>query len=233
MSETKTVRVWDLPTRLFHWSLLVLVVVSWFTGEEEGLASFIHRLSGEAIVGLLVFRLIWGFAGGEYARFSHFFAPPAEIIAHIKELVRFKAAPTLGHNALGSLASLVLLLLVALVAITGLLSADGDRTGPLSVIFNVNLKDIHEPAFRVLQAMIVVHILGVAVTSFASRDNLPRAMITGAKKRPASDASKDAKPASMRALLAASAAAVIVAGGLMLMPHPPGEDDHTHDHDDH
>jgi cytochrome b len=191
-------------------------------------------LSGEAIVGLLIFRFFWGFSGGEYARFSHFFARPAEIFAHIKELARFKAAPTLGHNALGALASLVLMAVVAFVAVTGLLSADDDRTGPLSVIFNVNLKELHEPAFRILQAMIVLHIAGVAVTSFASRDNLARAMVTGAKKRPASDAHRDAKPASMQALLVAAGAGLIVAGGLMLMPHPPEVGEHEkHDHDDH
>lgn len=135
--------------------------------------------------------------------------------------MRFRAAPTLGHNPLGALASLLLMLLVAATAVTGLLSADDDRTGPLSLIFNVNLKDLHEPAFRLLQAMVIVHLLGVAVTSFASRDNLARAMVTGAKQRPADAAPADAKPASFRALLASAGAALLVAGGLMAMPHPP------------
>lgn len=64
MSQMSSVRVWDLPTRIFHWSLVILVAVCWFTGEEEGVASLIHRLSGEAIAGLLVFRFLWGFWGG-------------------------------------------------------------------------------------------------------------------------------------------------------------------------
>ncbi|PQA87727.1 cytochrome b/b6 domain-containing protein [Hyphococcus luteus] len=233
MAEMTPVRVWDAPTRIFHWLLVVLIGVCWFTGEEEGLATLVHRLSGEAIIGLLVFRFLWGFQGGEYARFSTFFAPPREIFAHIKELMRFRASQTLGHNSLGALASIVLMLIVALTAVSGLLSADDDRTGPLSLIFNVNLKELHEVSFRLLQAMVVVHLLGVAVTSFASRENLARAMVTGAKKRPADSGARDAKPGSSRALIAAAGAALLTAGGLMLLPHPPQETEHGEEHDDH
>ncbi len=230
MTETTSVRVWDLPTRVFHWLLLILIVVCWFTGEEKGAATLIHRLSGEAIVGLLVFRFFWGFWGGEYARFSKFFAPPQEVFTHIKELMRLRASQTLGHNPLGALASLILLLIVALTAVSGLFSADDDRTGPLSLLFNVNLKELHEVSFRVLQAMVAVHLLGVAVTSFASRENLARAMVTGAKKRPAADAAPDAKTASRGGLVAAAGAALLIAGGLMLMPHPPQAEDHESGH---
>ena len=84
----RTIHVWDLPTRLFHWSLLALVVVAWFTGEEEGAAALLHRYAGEAIAGLLVFRVIWGFAGGERARFADFAAGPSAILAHVREEIQ-------------------------------------------------------------------------------------------------------------------------------------------------
>lgn len=232
MAVSSSIRVWDLPTRIFHWSLVILIVVCWFTGEEEGVASLVHRLSGEVIVGLLVFRFLWGFWGGEHARFSTFFAPVSKVFAHIKELLRFRATPTLGHNPLGALASLVLMLVVAATAVTGLFSADDGRTGPLSVMFDINMKELHEPSFRILQAFVIIHLLGVAVTSFASRDNLARAMVTGAKKRAAGSGGVDAKPGSFRALLATGGIALLTAGGLMLLPHPPQEAGHGETHDD-
>ncbi|KAF0186692.1 MAG: cytochrome B561 [Caulobacteraceae bacterium] len=70
----RKVLVWDISTRLFHWSLLTLVLVAWFTGEGEGTEAAYHRYAGEVIAGLLVFRLIWGFIGGERARFAEFAA---------------------------------------------------------------------------------------------------------------------------------------------------------------
>lgn len=224
--QKKAVQVWDLPTRLFHWSLLTLVTVSWFTGEGEGAAALVHRVSGEAIVGLLVFRIIWGFVGGEHARFKSFIATPQATVAHIRELFSFRAEQTLGHNPLGGLFSLLLIAVVAATALTGLLSAsDEGPSGPLAAVFAVNLEEAHEVIFRILQALVVLHIAGVAITSVASRDNLLGAMITGRKSRdPQSDA-RDARRGSKFALAASAVLALGAAGALMALPHPASLND--------
>ena len=149
----RRVHVWDLPTRLFHWSLLALVLLAWFTGEEEGLAALIHRYAGEAIAGLIVFRVIWGFAGGERARFADFAAGPSAIIAHVRDLFSRQPKRHLGHNPLGGVAVFLLLAVVAGVVVTGLFSGGEDNAGPFAGLWGLELSDAHEVLFRVLQAL--------------------------------------------------------------------------------
>lgn len=222
MTSLVTVRVWDLPTRVFHWSLFALIGLCWLSAEGEGALSSLHRYAGEAIVGLIVFRLIWGFVGGRYARFASFFEPGESLGAHVAGLVSRRAQPTLGHNPLGSLAVVALLLVVSTVVATGLMSEGEQEGGPLALAFGLDLSELHEGAFRVLQALVALHLIGVAVTSWATRDNLTRAMVTGRKTRPAGMAA-DAETSTPAALLAAAAVAVAASAGLMIMPHPAGE----------
>jgi cytochrome b len=177
------IRVWDLPTRIFHWALAGFLLVSWLTGEAEG-AGLFHRLSGEIIAGLVVFRVIWGLVGGEHARFANFLRGPRAAASHLGHLLRGRAEPTLGHNALGGLSVLLLLASVSMVVVTGLFSAgDEGPGGPLAGRFGWDLSGLHEPAFRVLQGVVALHLLGVLVTSIVGRDNLAAAMITGSKRR--------------------------------------------------
>lgn len=214
----RQVRVWDLPTRLFHWSLLALVVVAWLTGEEEGSAALIHRSAGEAIAGLLVFRVIWGFAGGERARFSDFAAGPAAVLTHVRDL--FSSAPKrhLGHNPLGGVAVFLLLAVTAGTVVTGLFSGGDENAGPFANLWGIELSDAHEALFRVLQALVVVHILGVVVESLKAKDALLPAMITGRKRRRADEPGADARPASVAALLVALASGFSLAAFLMVQP---------------
>lgn len=219
-AERDQIPVWDLPTRIFHWALAALVLVSWVTGEDEG-ATLAHRLSGEAIAGLLVFRAIWGVIGGEHARFADFVKGPGAIVSHLRQLLRGRAERTLGHNALGGLSVLLLLAAVTFVTVTGLFSAGEEGPGgPFAGRFGWNLAYLHEPAFRVLQAVVVLHLAGVAVTSVASRDNLIVAMITGAKRRNAGEASAPARRAPVIALLVAAALGAAASAYLMSRPHP-------------
>lgn len=222
MTDRTFVRVWDVPTRLFHWALFALVILCWFTAEGEGALSSVHRYAGEAIAGLIVFRVIWGFVGGEHARFAAFFEPGEKMGDHIAGLFTRKAHPTLGHNPLGSLAVIALLLVVSAVVVTGLMSEGEQEGGPLALVFGVNLSELHEVSFRVLQGLVAIHLIGVAVTSWATRDNLTGAMVTGRKARPAGSA-HDARPAKPVAFIIAAVLAAAAAGGLMLMPHPLGE----------
>lgn len=210
----RRVEVWDLPTRLFHWSLVLLIVVAWFTGEGEGVAAQIHMLAGEVIAGMLVFRLIWGFVGGEHARFADFAAGPNAIIAHVRDLSSPQPHRRLGHNPLGGLAVFLLLLTTALIVITGLFSGEEEMRGPFAGA-GPDMSEVHEIAFRVLQALVVVHILGVIVETFKARDPLVPAMLHGWKPRDAGEPGEDAKRASPAAFLVALALGVATTAALV------------------
>lgn len=212
----RRVFVWDAPLRLFHWLLLALVVVAWFTGEGEGDAAVIHRLTGEAIAGLLIFRVVWGFAGGEHARFADFAASPPAIAAHVRDLASAKPRRHLGHNPLGGLAVFMLLLNVAVIVFTGLFSGDEDNAGPFVGVWGLELSEAHEIAFRVLQALVVVHVLGVAFETWRVKDALVPAMITGWKRRRSDEPGGDARRASAAALIAAVLLGVAASTALMM-----------------
>lgn len=217
-AQERNVQVWDWPTRIFHWSLLALVLVAWFTGEEDGLAVLIHRVAGEAIAGLVVFRVIWGFVGGEHARFADFAAGPAAIVAHLRDLFSTRPKRHLGHNPLGGVAVFLLLALVLGIVITGLFSGGQENAGPLAGFWGPDLTDAHEILFRALQALVVVHVLGVIVESVKAKDALVPAMITGSKRRRADEPGEAAKRASLAALLLALALGAGAAAALMNLP---------------
>jgi cytochrome b len=217
MSIERKVQIWDLPTRIFHWALLALVLVAWFTGEEESTA-LLHRIAGESIAGLLVFRLVWGFVGGQHARFAAFAAGPKAIIAHVRDLFSRQPKRHLGHNPLGGVAVFLLLITVAGIVMTGLFSSGHDNAGPFAGMWGLEFGEIHEALFRVLQALVVVHVLGVIVETAKSKDALVPAMITGVKRRRADEDGQDARRAGAASFLAASLLALLVAGALMAQP---------------
>lgn len=216
----RRVHVWDLPTRLFHWSLLALVAIAWFTGEEEGTAAIIHRYAGEAIAGLIVFRVIWGFAGGERARFSDFAAGPSAIIAHVRDLFSKQPIRHLGHNPLGGVAVFLLLAITTGIVVTGLFSGGEENSGPFVGLWGLELSEVHEVLFRVLQALVVVHVLGVVVESLKAKDALVPAMITGSKRRRADEPGEDAKRAGIIALIVALGVGIAVSLTLMTQQPP-------------
>lgn len=218
MASERTVQVWDLPTRLFHWSLLALVLVAWLTGEEKGIAAEIHRYAGEAIAGLIVFRVIWGFIGGEHARFADFAAGPNVIVAHVRDLFSKTPKRPLGHNPLGGIAVFLLLAVVAGVVITGLFSGSDESVGPLAGRWGLELLEVHEFLFRVLQGLVVLHVLGVLIESLKAKDALLPAMITGAKRRREDEPGRDARRAGVLALIIAVLAGVLTSAALVSLP---------------
>lgn len=236
----RSVHVWDLPTRIFHWALLALVATAWATGGEEGAAFTIHRLAGEAIAGLIVFRVAWGFMGGERARFADFAAGPARVLAHVRDL--FSPAPkrSLGHNPLGGVAVFLLLGVVIAIVVTGLFASGDDAAGPFARMAPFDTADAHEALFRVLQGLVALHVLGVIIESVVTKDGLLPAMITGRKRRRADEPGADAQRAGLMA--AASAVALGIAVTAALQAAPPGRpqpeaagddgDRARHDHDD-
>lgn len=119
MNEQKTrLKVWDFPLRLFHWALVISIAVAFLSSEEESALNLWHVLSGWIAAVLIIFRLAWGFIGGEHSRFSDFIRP-SRIGHHISMVAKGQRDPTLGHNPLGALAVLILLALTAITVWTG------------------------------------------------------------------------------------------------------------------
>jgi cytochrome b len=176
------VHVWDVPTRAVHWLFLVGVCLSWWTAETGRLEW--HRWSGYAVLGLLLFRVYWGFAGSSTARFSQFVRGPRAIGAYLKGQWPVAA----GHNPLGALSVLALLGLLLLQIGLGLFAVDVDgiESGPLSeyVSFATGRRcaEWHEVVFNALMVLIAVHILAVLYYRIVRRQNLVGAMISGRRE---------------------------------------------------
>jgi cytochrome b len=217
VSLQRQIHVWDGPTRLFHWALALLIVVAWFTGEGEGAIALAHRAAGAAVAGLLVFRFIWGFVGGEHARFADFAFAPAAAVRHLRDLAGGAPGRHVGHNPLGAIAVYLLLANVALIVATGLFSAGDDNAGPFAAWSGANLSELHEGAFRVLQVLVSLHLIGVVVESVATKDALARAMITGIKYRGEAEAATDARRARPGVLFLTGAAGLFVATVLLAL----------------
>jgi cytochrome b len=173
------VAVWDVPVRAIHWLLAVLIPFSWWSATHDHLSW--HRLSGYTILGLLVFRLIWGLVGSPTARFAQFLRGPRGVMAYLGG----KSAATPGHNPLGGWSVLAMLLVLAGQVGLGLFSVDEDsiEAGPLSqfVSFDTSraMAHLHARLFWVLLGLIALHIAAIAVYA-ARRRNLLWPMITGA-----------------------------------------------------
>ena len=139
MADTtdKKIRVWDLPVRLFHWTLVVLLAVSYFTGRAGGDWMKFHFWSGYAILTLLLFRIAWGFVGSSTARFSHFVKGPVACSLYLRDLLLGRRTYEVGHNPVGGAMVMVLIFAVLAQVVAGLFSADTDTgtvTGPLATL---------------------------------------------------------------------------------------------------
>jgi cytochrome b len=181
------IRVWDAPTRLFHWALVVLLGVSWLS-ESRGWME-IHFLSGYSVIALLLFRLAWGFVGSETARFSHFLKNPLAALRHLARLHKREPDAEIGHNAAGGWMVLVMLGLLAMQAGTGLFANDDANTeGPLFRYVTKARSDwlshIHAVNFQLIELAVLLHIAAIAAYALLKRHDLVRPMITGRKPLP-------------------------------------------------
>jgi cytochrome b len=176
-------RLWDGPTRLVHWALVALVGFAWWSAETDHLEW--HRWSGYGVLGLLVFRLIWGFAGSASARFASFVRGPAATLAYVRTLPSRARKDLPGHNPLGAWSVLALLALLIAQVVTGLFAVDVDglESGPLSdrVSFDLGRRfaDWHAMSFTALKALVVLHLAAVAFYLAYKRADLIGPMITG------------------------------------------------------
>lgn len=178
------IKVWDLPTRLFHWTLVVLFALAWWTAEERMLNW--HRIVGYGIFSLLVFRLVWGFCGSTSARFSSFLRGPGPVARYIGAgLLRRGAGPYPGHNPLGGWSVIAMLLLLILQVSLGFIAVDVDgmESGPFSYLVSFeagrSAASLHKLGFDVLVAMTVLHILAILYYHLFHREKLLGAMILG------------------------------------------------------
>lgn len=174
------VRVWDLPTRLFHWLLVALFGLSWWSAETGQMEW--HQMSGISLLALLVFRLLWGFIGGSTARFAAFVKSPCTVIAYLRSGNRAASA---GHSPLGGYSVLAMLGMLAVQIIAGLLAVDVDgiESGPLSFLVTFDTARsaaaVHALAFNLMLALIALHVLAILYYTIIARQGLIQRMITG------------------------------------------------------
>lgn len=190
------VRVWDLPIRLFHWLLVATILVAFLSSEEESALAPWHVPAGWIAAILIAFRLVWGFVGGEHARFADFLKP-SQIVHHIGGLFSGKPERSIGHNALGGIAIIALLGTVGGIVYSGA-TMQGEAEGGL-----------HETLANVLLGLIALHVIAVIVMSLLTKDNLIGAFITGTKRADLHPGVGDARPP---APLALPVAAIAIAG---------------------
>ena len=181
--------VWDIFVRCFHWSLVALFVTAVISGEVGGNAIVWHMRCGYAILTLVTFRLIWGFVGGEYARFTSFLTSPGKTIAFAKSMFGKGHDYVVGHNPLGGWMVLALLLTLATQATLGLFTNDEiATTGPLaqyvSEATSIRVTGIHHILGKVLLVFVFLHVAAVLFHLFVKKENLIRAMFTGKKSLP-------------------------------------------------
>ncbi len=220
-----TLRVWDPLIRLFHWSLVIGFTVAYFT-EEEWLTA--HTTAGYTVLGLVLFRLLWGVVGSKYARFRQFIGSPVAAFTYLRGLPTGTARHYMGHNPAGGWMVIALLLALLVTTVSGIALYGADKgAGPLASYFqpappaaplttatattralkqddeaheeaeerhetkpeNASLskaeeewlEELHEVAANLTLLLVLLHLLGVVISSVAHRENLPRAMVTGRK----------------------------------------------------
>lgn len=211
MENQATIKVWDIGVRVFHWSLVAFFALAYITGEIE--TETLHAYAGYVIIGLLAFRIVWGFVGSRHARFADFIYSPGEIIAYLKGLLARHPKHYFGHNPAGGLMIVVMLVTLVAVSWTGLEAYGGEGKGPLaqtemSLVATAQAdswededeggareggaagehedefwEEVHEATVYFMLLLIGLHLAGVVVSSLVHRENLVHAMVTGRKPR--------------------------------------------------
>jgi cytochrome b len=182
--DIKRIKLWDLPTRLFHWSLVILIAAAIISGKVGGAAIDWHGRIGLVILGLITFRLVWGIIGSSHARFVSFFPTPGTVTAYLRGEWR-----GVGHNPLGAFSVFGLLALIALQVGTGIFGNDDIAfNGPLFNLVSKELSDsltgIHKLAINLLIALIALHLAAIAFYTHVKKEQLVKPMITGWKEVP-------------------------------------------------
>lgn len=212
--NTESVRVWDIPVRLFHWLIVVLVAFSWWSAEEGGVMLKYHMWSGYTVLILLLFRVGWGMVGSRYARFADFVHGPRQVLATARALIDRQPLRIAGHNPVGGWMVVALLVCLLVQAVTGLFANDdlfneGPLYGYVGKDWSDRLTAIHHLNFNVLMALVAVHVSGVVWHRLRKGERLITAMFTGRKTLPRG--TEPAAPVALwRVLVLIGASAAIV-----------------------
>jgi cytochrome b len=179
-STKREAAVWDLPVRLFHWTLVALIGFSWWTAENDELD--LHIWSGLAVLTLLIFRLLWGIFGSSTARFANFVRGPRAVLDYIRDT---KAWTAVGHNPLGAASAVAMLLVLVAQVGLGLINSDEDglAEGPLAHLVSFDTNELahewHDELFDVLLVLIALHVAAILFYRVALGKKLTSPMITG------------------------------------------------------
>jgi len=180
-------KVWDLPVRIFHWTLVICFFIDYLTEDDF---MDLHVIAGYTIMGLVLFRLVWGVIGPAHARFNDFVHRPSTVITYLKAIKSNKAERYLGHNPAGGAMIIALLMMLILTTISGLaVYATEQLSGPLvgfmltmpDIIYD-SAEDMHELFANATLVLVGLHVLGVLVASVSHKENLVLSIITGYKR---------------------------------------------------
>jgi cytochrome b len=219
--------VWDLPLRLFHWLLVLSLLASYLTAKGGFEWTQIHFYLGYWTLGLISFRILWGFVGPKHARFSSFIPSPKRLFSYLRTVGKRDAAPAVGHNPLGGLVVLVMILMVAAQAVSGLFVTDdiawaGPYNPSVSAELAGNLTWFHHLNFDVLIWLMALHVLAIVFYAVYKRQNLVGPMFTGRKS---SQIVAEHEAISSSRLITAVVLAAICAGAVYWLissaPPPP------------
>ena len=204
-SRPASTLVWDPTVRFGHWALVAAFAVAYLSGEDE--ADALHFWGGYIVGVIVVLRVVWGFVGPRYARFSDFVRSPLVALAYFRDLLYGRASRYVGHSPAGGAMVIALLVCLAATVATGLIAYGEEGKGPLAAVLvtdaNANgneaehrataktgreeaestIGELHGLLANITVALVVAHIFGVAVASFVHKENLVLAMITGRKRR--------------------------------------------------
>ena len=212
-TSSQPIKVWDLPTRLFHWSLVALIVLQYASGEFGLLSMTWHYRLGYATIALIGFRVLWGFAGSETARFSSFLRGPRALLRYAADSVRGRQAHVPGHNPLGGWSVVLMLACIGVQAVSGLFSSDdiseeGPFTAHVSDATVALMTRIHHLDRYVLVGLIVLHIGAVLLHWLVRNEDLVGPMLHGHARFDTARALRFVSSWRALALLALSAAVV-------------------------
>jgi len=182
----KSALVWDLPLRIFHWLFACTVIASWYTSDQDRDLIEQHMQLGYFALGLIMFRVIWGFVGTKHARFVSFIPKPKQLLAYLKSLKQSRASASVGHNPLGSLMVVLMIILISLQAISGLfINDDVFSAGPYNAVVSKEVEQImaflHHHLFDYMIIAIAIHLFAIYYYVRIKKESLIVPMITGKK----------------------------------------------------
>ena len=216
----REVRIWDLPTRIFHWVLVVLVVVCYLSGDNGRFD--IHIPAGQALLVLVFARVLWGFVGSEPSRFRAFVRSLREIAAYVRTLGKRAPGHHPGHNPLGGLSVVAMLAVLLLQAGLGIFAVDVDGLyeGPLSFLVSYDAAreaaELHGDVVDALLILVGLHLAAILFYRVFKREKLVKPMVTGRAELPLGDRPPPRLVSAWRALLVLAIAAAVILGGIEL-----------------